>query len=82
MLRNLRFTKPMPGAELMELLRTAHDLFIPGQSECGIMPLNFNTADDGLVHKGQFLCLAPSSGGSKMLLEMAKLDMPCIPDRD
>lgn len=82
LLRNLRFTKPMPGAELMELLRTAHDLFVPGESERGIMPLNFNTADDGLVHKGQFLCLAPSSEGSKMLLELARLDMPCTPDRD
>lgn len=82
LLRNLRFTKPVPGAELMELLRSAHDLFVPGQSEAGVMPLNFNTGDDGLVHKGQFLCLAPSSGGSKMLLEMARLDMPCMPDRD
>lgn len=82
LLRNLRFTEPVPGDELMQLLRTAHDLFVPGESEKGIMPVNFNTADDGLVHKGQFLCLAPSSGGSKMLLELARLDMPCIPDRD
>lgn len=82
LLRNLRFTEPVAGVELMELLRSAHDLFVPGESESGVMPVNFNTGEDGLVHKGQFLCLAPSSGGSKMLLEIARLDMPCIPDRD
>jgi len=82
LLRNLRFTEPVSGEELMKSLRTAHDLFVPGQSTSGVMPVNFNTGSDGLVHKGQFLCLAPSSGGSKMLLEMAKLDMPCRPDRD
>lgn len=82
LLRNLRFTEPVPGAELMHMLATAHDLFVPGESESGVMPVNFNTGDDGLIHKGQFLCLAPSSGGSKMLLEIAKLDMPCTPDRD
>ncbi len=82
LLRNLRFTKPVPGEELMRLLHSAHDLFIPGESSYGIFPVNFNTGEDGLVHKGQFLCLAPTTGGSKMLLELAQLDMPCETARD
>ncbi|MBT8044434.1 MAG: hypothetical protein KJO79_05730, partial [Verrucomicrobiae bacterium] len=82
LLRNLRFTEPVAGDALMDLLRTAHDLFVPGKSEFGVLPVNFNTGSDGLVHKGQFLCLAPSAGGSKMLLEMAKLNLPCTPERD
>ncbi len=82
LLRNLRFTEPISGKELLELLKTSHDLYIPGESEFGIVPVNFNFGQDGLIHKGQFLCLAPSAGGSKMLLAMAKLDLPCEPDRD
>lgn len=82
LLQNLRFTQPVPGEELMQLLHSAHDLFIPGKSRYGIFPVNFNTGKDGLVHKGQFLCLAPTSGGSKTLLELAQLDMPCETARD
>ena len=82
LLRNLRFTEPGTGKQLLDLLKTSRDLYIPYESEFGIVPVNFNFGPDGLIHKGQFLCLAPSSGGSKMLLNMAKLDLPCLPDRD
>ncbi len=82
LLRNLRFTEPLTGKELLDLLKTSNDLYIPGQSESGVFPLNFNFGSDGLIHKGQFLCLAPSSGGSRMLLNLAKLDLPCETDRD
>lgn len=82
LLRNLRFTDPLPGKKLLELLKRSHDLYVPGKSGSGIFPLNFNFGPDGLIHKGQFLCLAPSSGGSRMLLDLAKLDLPCRPDRD
>lgn len=82
LLRNLRFTEPIPGGELMGLLRTAHELFIPGESSHGIFPVNFNTGKDGLVHKGQFLCLAATAGGSKLLLKLAQLNLPCHAERD
>jgi hypothetical protein len=82
LLRNLRFEKPLSGADLLELLKQSGDLFIPGQSGTGVLPVNFNPGADGLIHKGQFLCLAHSTAGSHVLLEMAELDLPCAPDRD
>lgn len=82
LLRNLRFTEPLEGQELLKRLKESGDLFLPGQSEAGVMPVNFNFGSDGLVHKGQFLCLAHSSAGSHVLLELAELDLPCEPDRD
>ena len=82
LLRNLRFAEPLPGDELLGALQQSGDLFIPGQSEHGIVPVNFNHGPDGLVHKGQFLCLAHSSAGSHFLLSIAEIDLPCAPDRD
>ena len=82
LLRNLRFREPLEGEELLRRLDQSGDLFVPGQSEAGVMPVNFNFGRDGLVHKGQFLCLAHSSAGSHVLLGLAELDLPCEPDRD
>jgi hypothetical protein len=82
LLRNLRFTQPTTGADLLARLKRSGDLFVPGHSEAGVMPVNFNFGADGLVHKGQFLCLAHSPAGSHTLLELAELDLPCVPDRD
>ncbi len=82
LLRNLRFDQPLTGAALLERLHRSGDLFVPGKSEVGVLPVNFNFGADGLVHKGQFLCLAHSPAGSHVLLELAELDLPCVPDRD
>lgn len=82
LMRNLRFKKPLTGEELLKILRDSGDLFIPGKTEAGVLPINFNFGSDRLVHKGQFLCLAHSTAGSHVLLEMAELDLPCEPDRD
>jgi len=82
LLRNLRFEQPLMGEALLEMLERSGDLFVPGQSETGVAPVNFNFGEDGLVHKGQFLCLAHSSAGSHVLLGLAELDLPCQPDRD
>ena len=82
LLRNLRFTEPLSGRKLLDTLRDSHDLFIPGHSESGIIPVNFNYGSDGLIHKGQFLCLAHSTAGSHVLLNLAEIDLPCAPDRD
>lgn len=82
LLRNLRFETPLPGEDLLDLLEKSGDLFIPGKSETGVLPVNFNQGADGLIHKGQFLCLAHSTAGSHVLLGLAELDLPCVPDRD
>lgn len=81
LLRNLRFETPLPGEDLIALLEKSGDLFRPGEGETGVFPVNFSAGADGLVHKGQFLCLAHSTAGSHVLLEMAELDLPCSPDR-
>ncbi|MEP2775091.1 MAG: hypothetical protein ABJQ29_08480 [Luteolibacter sp.] len=75
LLRNLRFETAVTGEKLLELLRD--DLFIPGHSEHGVFPINFNFTKNGLVKKGQFLCLAPSNKENRHLLKMAKIDLPC-----
>ncbi len=82
LMRNLRFEKPLTGEALLQILRDSGDLFVPGETEAGVLPINFNFGSDGLVHKGQFLCLAHSTAGSHVLLELAELDLPCAPDRD
>lgn len=82
LLRNLRFTEPMSGEDLLSRLRLSGDLYIPGESEFGVFPVNFNYGKDGLVHKGQFLCLSRSRLGNRQLLHLAELDLPCVPERD
>lgn len=82
LLRNLRFTEPLPGDELLSRLRLSGDLYVPGECEFGVFPVNFNHGVDGLVHKGQFLCLSKSRLGSRQLLHLAELDLPCYPERD
>lgn len=82
LLRNLRFDAPVTGKELLDLLETSGDLYVPGRSEFGVLPVNFNFGSDHLVHKGQFLCLASSPRESNVLLRMAELDLPCRIDRD
>ncbi|MEM9478241.1 MAG: hypothetical protein AAGA58_01125 [Verrucomicrobiota bacterium] len=82
LLRNLRFTEPTRGVELLGRLRVSGHLFRRGVTERGVFPVNFNVDPEGLVQKGQFLCLAPRDGASRTLMELAKLDLPCLPDRD
>ena len=82
LMQNLRFSTPLTGRELLDKLEESGDLYVPGTSESGVFPLNFNFGPDGLVHKGQFLYLAPSSDKSRLLLDFANLDLPCKPARD
>lgn len=82
LMRNLRFETPLTGEAVLEMLQNSGDLYIPGQTEAGVLPVNFNFGPDGLVHKGQFLCLAHSIAGSHVLLDLAEFDLPCLPDRD
>jgi len=55
-MRNIRFQPSIRSERLMELLEKAGFFYRPGDKD-GIIPINFNEAEEGLVHKGQFLCL-------------------------
>ena len=82
LLRNLRFSEPVSGRQIIDMLASSDDLFIPGKSDLGVFPVNFNFGKDGVVQKGQFLCLASSPQANHMLLRLAELDLPSVPDRD
>jgi len=82
LMRNLRFREPLEGQDILDRLAYAGDLFEAGRSRAGVLPVNFNFGEDGRVHKGQFLCLAPTTRGSEFLLRMAEADLPCASDRD
>lgn len=60
LMRNLRFDPPVSGRDLLEALRRKDHLYGVG-SEGGVLPINFNADDSGLIGKGQFLCLGPTA---------------------
>jgi len=55
LMRNLRLPRALPAAEVLEDLAAA-DLLFEG-SGSGVLPINFNQDESGLVTKGQFLVL-------------------------
>jgi hypothetical protein len=75
LLRNLRLDEPETGADLLDRLDRGGYLFGP-LCESGVLPVNFNFGADGLVHKGQFLCLAESVDGCRELLAAARDELP------
>lgn len=75
LLRNLRLDEPETGAELLDRLDRGGCLFGPLR-ESGVLPVNFNFGADGLIHKGQFLCLAESVDGCRELLAAARDELP------
>lgn len=56
LMRNLRIEHPIPSAELLSNLREKDHLLFNDSQE-GLLPVNFNLNDQGLVTKGQFLCI-------------------------
>ena len=74
-MRNLRLSERVEGDRLLEMLDRPGDLFETGR-ERGILPINFNSAEDGLVQKGQFLCMAETMVECEELLNLAKHDLP------
>jgi len=76
-MRNLRLNQPVCGGALLDQLGRLGFLFRPGSGP-GILPINFNTSDDGLVSKGQFLFLAGTPAACRDLLRQAEqaLDLP------
>lgn len=81
LLRNLRLEHPLPGADLLHTLDKAGCLFKPGD-DSGVLPVNFNFGTEGLVHKGQFLCLGRSPEQCRDLIDRTHRVLPCAPDRD
>ncbi|MCF6312903.1 MAG: ATP-grasp domain-containing protein [Verrucomicrobiales bacterium] len=75
LLRNLRLSEAQSGEVLLQCLDQAGHLFMPGMKE-GVVPINFNFGEDGLVHKGQFLCLAETPEHCHKLLDLAEADLP------
>jgi hypothetical protein len=71
--RNLRLRKPLPGKVLLARFGQRDHLYSPGK-ERGVLPVNFNFDPDGLVNKGQFLCLAESREECSGYLELAQAD--------
>lgn len=82
LMRNLRFREPVGGQQLLGLLREHGSLFNPERNSPGIIPVNFNTGPDGLVHKGQFLCVAPDLNQSHALLDRARAELPVAAETD
>jgi hypothetical protein len=56
LMRNLVFDPPLPGSRLLAAVRQAASLYACGAEE-GLLPINFNTDQAGLVRKAQLLCL-------------------------
>jgi hypothetical protein len=63
LMRNLAFgDQGVESQELMDLLRRSVPLIHRhATDQRGIIPVNFNLTPEDRVHKGQFLCLAPTT---------------------
>lgn len=82
LMRNLRFGQPVTGQQLLEMLREHGSLFDAERRSPGILPVNFNRGADGLIHKGQFLCVGGNLHQSHGLLDLAKIDLPVAAETD
>ncbi len=82
LLRNLRFSRPLSSGDLLDSLGRSGDLFVPGETDTGVIPVNFNFGRDRLVQKGQFLFLASNPGGGRLQRKLAELKLTCEIDRD
>lgn len=83
LLRNLRLSRPVAAASLLEIFASRNHLFHSGRRS-GVLPLNFNFGKDGLVHKGQFICIGRDTQECHRFLTLAEQDLPggWISDRD
>jgi len=75
LMRNLKLIHPIPGGEILSLLKNHNHLFHPDR-QSGILPINFNLTEDDLVGKGQFLCLGKTSADCHAMLRRAEEDLP------
>jgi len=56
LMRNVRFSSPLEGAKIVEMLKKEGILFLKDHAE-GVLPFNFNMRENGRTVKGQFLFL-------------------------
>ena len=75
LLRNLKFAAPLPATRILRLLDEHGHLFQVGKAG-GVVPLNFNANANGLVEKGQFLCLGSDAAACHTFLLCAEQDLP------
>lgn len=75
LLRNLRLRVPMFSEDLLQMFDVPGHLFRQGDRK-GIIPLNLNFGEDGLVHKGQFLCIGETTDECHRFLSLAEQDLP------
>tara|TARA_A100001391_G_scaffold140837_1_gene98790 strand:- start:1180 stop:2598 length:1419 start_codon:yes stop_codon:yes gene_type:complete len=75
LLRNLRLSQPVTAAALLDVFATKDHLFQLGK-RAGVLPLNFNFGKDGLVHKGQFICVGKDTQECHRFLALAEQDLP------
>lgn len=83
LLRNLRLSRPVTAATLLQIFSSKGHLYQRGR-RAGVLPLNFNFGQDGLVHKGQFICIGRDTQECHRFLSLAEHDLPggWIADRD
>lgn len=74
LMRNLRLSHPLPEDAVLARLQRQQHLFEPHRDR-GVLPVNVNFGEDELVHKGQFLCLAPTARECFDCLESAQRDL-------
>lgn len=75
LMRNLKLSIPLAGSTILKLLEDHRHLFHPERAG-GILPINFNLTPDGLVEKGQFLCLGETPEECHAMLQRAEEDLP------
>jgi hypothetical protein len=75
LLRNLRLSHPVAASTLIQIFDSRNHLYHLGR-RAGILPLNFNFGKDGLVHKGQFICIGRDSQQCHHFLNLAEHDLP------
>jgi hypothetical protein len=81
LLRNLRLRVPLCSEDLLQMFEIPGHLYRRGDRK-GIIPLNVNFGADGLVHKGQFLCIGETTDECHRFLNLAEQDLPVHWDDD
>ncbi len=76
LMRNLKFGRPLLAQEVLDLLAQGGHLYQPDSGRGGVLPINFNTTEDGRVAKGQFLCLAATIDACQRLLLLGERELP------
>jgi hypothetical protein len=74
-MRNLALASPLQGKRILEEIDRAGYLYRCGKAQ-GILPINFNSDENRLVDKGQFLFIADNSGGCAEMMDEIEETLP------